>query len=46
MAETLSGDPELLVFLTRLLEEPQVLEHGTPVMEQKGIMAGTPLSAF
>ncbi len=46
LAETLSGDPELLVFLTRLLEEPQVLEHGTPVMEQKGSMAGTPRSAF
>ena len=39
-------DPALFAFLRRLLEEPFVLENGRPVEEQKGIMAGTPQSAF
>ena len=39
-------DPVLCGFLVRLLEEPCVLSGGVPVAEQKGIMAGTPLSAF
>ena len=39
-------DPSLFAFLRRLLEEPFVLENGSPVEEQKGIMAGTPQSAF
>jgi len=39
-------DPPLFAFLRRLLEEPFVLENGSPVEEQKGIMAGTPQSAF
>lgn len=39
-------DPALFFFLRRLLEEPQVLDGGIPVTEQKGIMAGTPLSSF
>ncbi|MBR0509097.1 MAG: group II intron reverse transcriptase domain-containing protein [Clostridia bacterium] len=42
----LADDPALLRFLTGLLEEPLVLENGVPVTEQKGIMAGTPTSAF
>lgn len=42
----LSDDPRLLAFLRGLLEEPEALENGAPVVEQKGIMAGTPLSAF
>jgi len=47
MLETvLAGDPELFVFLKRLLEEPEVLDGDRHVREQKGIMAGTPLSAF
>ena len=41
-----SDDPELSAFLTALLLEPCVLDRGTPVAEQKGIMAGTPLSSF
>ena len=39
-------DRELFRFLRRLLEEPEVLDRGQPVREKKGIMAGTPLSAF
>ncbi len=39
-------DPRLFAFLRALLTEPEVLENGVPVTEQKGIMAGTPLSAF
>ncbi|MBQ2147226.1 MAG: hypothetical protein II439_02950, partial [Firmicutes bacterium] len=35
-------DPALFAFLRRLLEEPFVLENGSPVEEQKGIMAGPP----
>ncbi len=46
LEETLGEDPALLAFLRRLLEEPLVLEGGRPVGERKGVMAGTPLSAF
>ena len=48
MLEEMIGedDPALSAFLRRLLEEPFVLENGSPVEEQKGIMAGTPQSAF
>ena len=46
LEETVGEDPDLLAFLRRLLEEPEALEEGRPVREQKGIMAGTPLSAF
>ena len=46
LEETLCDDPQLYAFLARLLEEPQVLENGRPVCEEKGIMAGTPLSSF
>ena len=41
-----ADDPELLRFLRRLLEEPEVLEKGQPVTEEKGIMAGTPIASF
>ena len=41
-----ADDPASSAFLRRLLEEPFVLESGRPVEEQKGIMAGTPQSAF
>ena len=44
--EVLSEDPKLCAFLKRLLSEPDVLENGAVVSEEKGIMAGTPLSAF
>ena len=39
-------DPELFTFLSGLLKEPFVLDRGKEVREQKGIMAGTPLSSF
>ena len=42
----LSDDPRLFAFLSGLLAEPEVLDNGKPVAEQKGLMAGTPLSAF
>ena len=49
--EALSDDRNLFAFLKELLEEPDVLDgSGTGntavIREQKGIMAGTPLSAF
>ena len=58
LSEALTEDPALLNFLSGLLTEPRVLdgsrgitEPRTPeesriIIEQKGIMAGTPLSAF
>ena len=46
LATVLADDPRLLAFLRGLLEEPEALDNGAPVVEQKGIMAGTPLSAF
>ena len=42
----LADDPRLFRFLRRLLTEPRALENGVPVVEPKGVMAGTPLSAF
>ena len=46
LEDTLSGDPQLFAFLRSLLEEPCVLENGRETAERKGVMAGTPLSAF
>lgn len=46
LRQALAEDPALYDFLSGLLLEPQVLENGLPVTEQKGIMAGTPVSAF
>ena len=46
LERTLSDDPALCGFLSALLQEPRVLEKGREQTEQKGIMAGTPLSAF
>ena len=45
LKETLSDDPELYLFLSSLLEETRVIDFEI-VTEEKGIMAGTPLSAF
>ena len=42
----LAEDPALYSFLSGLLAEPRVLEKDRTLTEQKGIMAGTPLSAF
>ena len=46
LREATGDDPQLFSFLSRLLEEPRVLDRGQVVIEDKGIMAGTPLSAF
>ena len=46
LSEACADDPKLCAFLACLLEEPCALEDGQPVAERKGIMAGTPLSAF
>ena len=46
LEEVTAGDPELYGFLSGLLKEPRVLDRGRVIREKKGIMAGTPLSAF
>ena len=46
LRSVLGEDEPLLSFLTSLLTEPRVLENGKEITEPKGIMAGTPLSAF
>ncbi len=46
LERTLAGDPQTFSFLRSLLEEPCALQDGREVAESKGIMAGTPLSAF
>ena len=40
------GDGRLYDFLSALLTEPSVKDRGRVITEQKGIMAGTPVSAF
>ena len=42
----MQDDPQLYAFLRRLLEEPQVRDGSSILCEEKGIMAGTPLSSF
>ncbi len=44
--ETVGDDEKLCRFLCSVLEEPCVMSAGERVTERKGIMAGTPLSAF
>jgi len=46
MQAVMSDDPALFAFLSRLLNEPHVLDHGRIITENKGVMAGTPLSSF
>ena len=46
LRQALAEEPPLYEFLRALLEEPEVLDKGRRLTEQKGIMAGTPLSAF
>ena len=46
LREALAEDPALLDFLEALLTEPRVRDGSGVLIEQKGIMAGTPLSAF
>lgn len=44
--EVLFPDPEICSFLTSLLSDPWVLEGGNLIREEKGIMAGAPVSTF
>ena len=46
LEEITAEDPALYAFLAQLLAEPEVLDGNRTVTENKGIMAGTPLSAF
>ena len=46
LGEVLVDDAELFAFLSSLLTEPGVTDRGRRIEEKKGIMAGTPLSAF
>jgi len=46
LKEVLYDDDELYVFLSGLLSEPRVIDGNAVITEEKGIMAGTPLSAF
>lgn len=46
MLENAVADSGLYSFLSRLLNEKHVISGGKAIAEQKGIMAGTPLSAF
>ena len=46
LKRTISDDQQLYNFLEPLLTEPEVIDCGKKCQEKKGIMAGTPLSAF
>jgi len=46
LKEVLSDDEELYAFLSSLLTEPRIIDGNKVIIEEKGIMAGTPLSAF
>lgn len=46
LRDTLADDAALYAFLASLLEEPAALDRGKKVVEQKGIMAGTPQASF
>ncbi len=46
LRETLKEEPEICCFLESLLNNPLVNDHGTLIPEEKGIMAGTPISTF
>ena len=46
LERTLKSDPALYRFLAQLLTDPYTLSNGALVEEEKGIMAGSPVSAF
>ena len=46
LREVTADDAELYAFLSGLLSEPRVIDGNRTMTEEKGIMAGTPLSAF
>ena len=46
LEEIMPDDKELYALLSSLLTEPRVMDGDNIITEEKGIMAGTPLSAF
>lgn len=46
LQDTLRDEPGVYRFLESLLTNPLVDDHGTLIPEEKGIMAGTPVSTF
>ncbi len=46
LRQVLSQEPRLYDFLAGLLQNPMVLDDGKRIPEEKGIMAGTPISTF
>ena len=46
LRKTLREEPVICTFLESLLTDSMVNDHGTLVPEEKGIMAGTPISTF
>lgn len=46
LRDTLREEPEICRFLESLLTNPLVNDHGNLIPEEKGIMAGTPISTF
>ena len=46
LAEAIGEDPQLYRFLAALLRDPLVYDQGRLITEEKGIMAGCPLSTF
>lgn len=46
LEKALSDEPVLFRFLSNLLTDPMVNERGRLTVEEKGIMAGTPVSTF
>ncbi len=46
LCKTLSGERETYLFIESLLKNPLVNDKGSYISEQKGIMAGTPISTF
>lgn len=44
--EALSDDPSAYAFIRQLLVDPMVYDQGRLISEEKGIMAGCPLSTF
>ncbi len=46
LTQALWDEPDTCRFLTGLLTDPRVYDRGTLLREEKGIMAGTPISTF
>lgn len=46
LKDIMSDDKKLLEFITGLLAETDVIDGNSVISEKKGIMAGTPISAF